>query len=195
MLEYDKDPEHEGSGFMLFKALKSLLMLLPQSTCYFVLKDRLTSVSRFRQSTIRMNLRQREADLRPLNVFLDRVQAVRAIHCAAVWSTIRAESLEIPVVQEERTKEEGADRREWLGYASKQEEKDAKEEYLRQKNRQSEDLVTIEEANEYSDLAVEPPVESKTFQVEAPDELGATSTTIHEGEEPKWKKFWEDTDV
>lgn len=36
---------------MLFKALKALLMMLPQSTCYHVLKDRLVSVSRFRQSS------------------------------------------------------------------------------------------------------------------------------------------------
>ena len=37
---------------MLFKSLKSLLLLLPQSTCYFILRDRLGSVSRFRQTTI-----------------------------------------------------------------------------------------------------------------------------------------------
>lgn len=51
MLEVDVDPDDEGSGSMLFKALKALLMMLPQSTCYHILKDRLVSVSRFRQSS------------------------------------------------------------------------------------------------------------------------------------------------
>jgi hypothetical protein len=51
MLEVDVDPDEEGSGTMLFKALKALLMMLPQSTCYHILKDRLVSVSRFRQSS------------------------------------------------------------------------------------------------------------------------------------------------
>lgn len=36
---------------MLFRLLKSIVMILPQSTCYHVLKDRLTSVARFRQSS------------------------------------------------------------------------------------------------------------------------------------------------
>lgn len=35
---------------MLFKALKSVLMMLPQSTCYRILRERMVSVSRFRQS-------------------------------------------------------------------------------------------------------------------------------------------------
>ena len=37
---------------MLFLALKAILMLLPQSTCYRVLKERLDSTARFRQSAI-----------------------------------------------------------------------------------------------------------------------------------------------
>uniref|UniRef100_A0A7R9WMY5 BSD domain-containing protein n=1 Tax=Craspedostauros australis TaxID=1486917 RepID=A0A7R9WMY5_9STRA len=37
---------------MLFLTLKSLLMILPQSACFHILKDRLVSASRFRQSVL-----------------------------------------------------------------------------------------------------------------------------------------------
>jgi hypothetical protein len=50
---------------MLFKALKALLMMLPQSTCYHVLKDRLVSVSRFRQSSFAASARRTKSPLSP----------------------------------------------------------------------------------------------------------------------------------
>ena len=47
MLESDDDPTREGSSAMLFRCFKSLLMLLPQSTSYAILKDRLQQLVNF----------------------------------------------------------------------------------------------------------------------------------------------------
>ncbi|KAL3923350.1 MAG: hypothetical protein SGARI_006237, partial [Bacillariaceae sp.] len=41
MLETDLNPLKEGSGTMLFQTLKCILMLMPQSACYSILRDRL----------------------------------------------------------------------------------------------------------------------------------------------------------
>ncbi|KAL7537668.1 hypothetical protein ACHAXR_007987, partial [Thalassiosira sp. AJA248-18] len=55
MLECEDDPYHEGSGAMLFRTLKSIMMLLPQSTSYMILKERLTSMARYRQSAVALS--------------------------------------------------------------------------------------------------------------------------------------------
>jgi Vacuolar protein 14 C-terminal Fig4p binding len=95
MLERDTNINTEGSGTMLFRTLKSLLMIIPRSTCYNVLRDRLTSVSKFRQSTItvqRFTFPKNISGER--DIYVARVLQVRAMHCEAEWQTIRADSLE-----------------------------------------------------------------------------------------------------
>lgn len=143
MIETDKDPLAEGSGTMLFQVLKNILMVIPQSACYNVLRDRLVSTSRFRQSVIANNSHDDEQNLsKETEVFVSRVLSVRRMHCRTVWETIRAESLEnIPSRSSSRivktkhedvggpAREEGADRREWLGYSSKEDEKETKARY------------------------------------------------------------------
>lgn len=95
MLERDTDIKAEGSGTMLFRTLKSLLMIIPNSTCYNVLRDRLNSVAKFRQSTITVQRLQPPKNLSgERDIYVVRVLQVRALHCQAEWQTIRAESLE-----------------------------------------------------------------------------------------------------
>lgn len=87
MLE-DNDRTDEGSGFMLFKLLKSLLMILPQSTCYRILRDRLTSVARFRQTVPIV----KRVDAGDTESFVNRILTVRHLHCRVTWEAIRADS-------------------------------------------------------------------------------------------------------
>lgn len=169
---------------MLFKSLKSLLLLLPQSTCYFILRDRLVSVSRFRQTTVPVaggsptvngrldSLLHRQSLVPPgaattiitngcgtatngssgrgtsaggdaMEVFLTRVLDVRALHCEGAWNAIRSESLEVPPWKENDDpvdEEPGSQRREWLGYASDAEERQAhatRRREAKQRNRSS----------------------------------------------------------
>jgi len=110
MLECDKDPKAEGSGAMLFRTLKLMLMLLPQSSCYNVLRDRLTTVSRFRQSAIavsrRATLEDNEGKICVNNeAFVERIYQVRALHCGAKWQLIRAESLKEEANEKQRHQE------------------------------------------------------------------------------------------
>lgn len=161
MLETDKDPLAEGSGTMLFKTMKLILMVIPQSACYNVLRDRLASTSRFRQSVIANNSNDDEKNLSKLTeVFVSRVLKVRQMHCITIWETIRAESLESISVSTKSAEsksanampnESGADRREWLGYASKEDEMEAREKYRDGKRRC--DHLKIEVLDEgYEDL-------------------------------------------
>jgi hypothetical protein len=92
MLDTDQDPVSEGSGTMLFQTLKILLMLVSQSTSYNVLRDRLVSTSRFRQSVIANSSHDDERNICPqTEAFVSRVVEVRSMHCQAMWETIRAE--------------------------------------------------------------------------------------------------------
>lgn len=172
MLEQNEDQSAEGSGAMLFKTLKFLLMIVPQSTCYNVLKDRLVSVSRFRQSTaiaprLSFGVGQSFNNKNSVNsidkkrldeqteVFVTRVLKVRAIHCDAMWQTIRSESLECKLPESIPVHEEGESRRHWLGYASKEEQLKAEERYRREKQSQHQGKeLSIEEINGYEDLGV-----------------------------------------
>lgn len=168
MLERNQDPCAEGSGTMLFKTLKFLLMITPQSTCYTVLKNRLVSLSRFRQSTSvapfseeqnNLNIVDKKTDHEQTDVFVTRVLQVRAMHCDAMWETIRSESLETEAtVKPKFDKDEGESRREWLGYASKEEQRKAEERYRREKlSHQQPNGISIEEITSgYQDLAQEP---------------------------------------
>jgi Vacuolar protein 14 C-terminal Fig4p binding len=162
MLEIDADPLKEGSGTMLFETLKSILMITPQSACYSVLQDRLVSTSRFRQSVISNSSTDDETDVsKSTAVFISRVLKIRSMHCNIVWENIRAESLETIATSQistevrdtyEPTRESGSDRREWLGYSSKEEELAAQRKFRDDKN--GNDRLQIEELNEgYEDLA------------------------------------------
>lgn len=163
MLEIDPDPFMEGSGTMLFQTLKSILMVIPQSACYNVLRDRLVSTSRFRQSVISNKSTDDGAKLNKwTEIFVSRVVKVRAMHCKVVWDNIRAESLETKMFQTLpgsghgdgdvlRKIEPGAGRREWLGYKSKEEESAAQKKYKDVKTNR--ERLQIEELHEgYEDL-------------------------------------------
>lgn len=154
MLEADREPLAEGSGSMLFQALKSLLMIIPQSTCYNLLRSRLTSTSRFRQSAISLKIEDNSEDRlsTEMEQFVCRVLDVRQMHCASLWDTIRLESLEneTTLAQKEEEKkqehhEEGSDRRSWLGYSSKEEELAAQARYREEKRQQQFSGVVVEE--------------------------------------------------
>lgn len=115
MLESESESNDEGSGAMLLHTLKSLLMLLPQSTCFNVLKDRLLTVSKYRQNTMGSGKRRNIHVKGTLTEqFVSRLKEVRAMHNTAKWGAIRSESLEeeskCDVVSiEKEMKEEGHD--------------------------------------------------------------------------------------
>jgi len=130
MLECEDDPYQEGSGAMLFRTLKSILMLLPQSTSYMILKERLTSMARYRQSAVALTgLSKHIEPDSETDVFVKRILSVRRLHCDAKWRNIRAESLEEPsrYVDEDQKLSAAQQRREWLGYADEEDEIATKE--------------------------------------------------------------------
>ena len=213
MLETDEDPLAERSGTMLFQVLKSLLMLIPQSACYNVLRDRLVSTSRFRQSVIANNSHDDEQNLsKETEIFVSRVLTVRRMHCRTVWKTIRAESLEtIPANgrTHESTKrpnrEEGVDRREWLGYATVEEEEKSKAKYKEERQgSRGINGVTIEEVvdtyNEFpafpndaiAELVLNEELVAAAVEQAEPDSSAKPIEEIKETEEKdeEWKAFW-----
>jgi len=96
MLEGDHESNDEGSSAMLLRTLKSLLMLLPQSTSFSVLRDRLLIVSKYRQTTMTPGKRRKIYIKGTLTeLFVSRLRQVRKIHYTAKWDTVRAESLEV----------------------------------------------------------------------------------------------------
>ena len=130
MLECEDDPCKEGSGAMLFRTLKSIMMLLPQSTSYIILKNRLLSVARFRQSAVALSGLSKSVEHgSETDVFVKRVVQIRKLHCDAKWRNIRAESLEEPsrFFSEDQKLITDQQRREWLGYADEEEELVAKQ--------------------------------------------------------------------
>jgi hypothetical protein len=185
MLERDGDPTREGSANMLFQTLKALLMLLPQSTCYFVLRDRLASVSRFRQSAIANPnpVRTRNNTKDDVSVYLHRILEVRMMHCRAAWDTIRADSLELPVDPIDLIDAESS-RSRWLGYSSTEEALEAQETYRREKSGRKD--VSIERFAEGYDELASMTHESKTLStMEREPEL--------EEPEKQWTKFWQES--
>jgi hypothetical protein len=191
MLEQDKNPNSEGSGTMLFQLLKSLLMILPQSTCYNILKDRLASISRFRQgATPRIARADASRSMSgATELFVTRIEQVRSLHCSATWVNIRADSLEVPHLEHEIMINDGADRRGWLGYATKQEETEALLKFRQEKNTPRQSNFVKEEVKEgYHDLeAVGESVEKvKDFtpNEETKEEMGADG----------WKHYWANAD-
>jgi hypothetical protein len=184
MLENDKDPLVEGSGTMLFQTLKSLLMLIPQSTCYNLLRDRLVSTSRFRQSVIAVLANDEGNGLsKETEMFVNRVLDVRAMHCEALWETIRAESLEslkadTKLEEEDVPQEEGADKREWLGYGTKEEERVAQARFREEKRRRQAGVVIEEDRTSYNDL------ESMATEGEG------QNLHPNKEEDESWKDYW-----
>jgi hypothetical protein len=195
MLERDKDPTKEGSGSMLFQALKSLLMMLPQTTCYFVLRDRLTSVSRFRQSALTANQKHVQAK-EETNIFLKRILDVRILHCTATWTTIRRESLETSSVLATKVNDEGASRRELLCYSSKKEDEDAQ--YNFRKAKKGSPGTAIEELkDEYIDLATASSTSNKGNELSpstAPQvKVETDAEDVSNVDADAWKGYWADT--
>lgn len=130
LLDYEDDPYCEGSGAMLFLVLKRILMLLPQSTSYMILQERLSSVARYRKSAVSLNksFNQAEVDSHT-HEFVKQIVKARRLHVWAKWRMIRAESLEeepCRIVTDEQKFYAKQQRREWLGYASEEEEKATK---------------------------------------------------------------------
>ncbi|KAL3786223.1 hypothetical protein HJC23_002474 [Cyclotella cryptica] len=127
LLECEDDPYNEGSGAMLFLTLKRVLMLLPQSTSYMILQERLLSVARYRQSAVALNAVSKHVEIGSVtDIFVKRVLTARKIHVWAKWRMIRAESLqEVPcrIVTDEQKFNTQQQRREWLGYANEEDEK------------------------------------------------------------------------
>lgn len=193
MLEADPDPYVEGSGAMLFRALKLLLMIVPQSSCYRVLRDRLVTASRFRQSALvrcspaqsqKQEEEEKEEQTPEKWLFGSRVLDVRKLHCDVCWETIRSESLEPPSVANIRH-DEGSQRRKWLGFSSKEEERASKAKFEEEK-RQLKSGFKIEEITDkkYHQIEDMPTSEVKKFQMDA------TKPPEADGEEDEWKDYW-----
>jgi len=130
LLECEDDPYQEGSGAMLFRTLKSILMVLPQSTSYVILKERLSSTARFRQSAVALRGLSKHVEKgSKTDIFVKRLVKTRKLHCDAKWRNIRAESLEDPsrLIGEEQKLKAAQQRREWLGYADEEDEIATKE--------------------------------------------------------------------
>jgi hypothetical protein len=193
MLERDHRQCNEGSGTMLFQLLKSILMILPQSACYRILRDRLVSVSKFRQSTMlkvkgENGLKNLSDDTRK---FVARTYYVRNLHCLATWRTVRQDSLEVTKRDREVIHDEGADRRSWLGYESKEEQFDAERVHRDGKKR----AVHIEDISPgYHDMG------SSNHQITVHDFVvpteneGQHQTEGDDLDTNQWKKFWASAD-
>ena len=188
MLEADKEPLAEGSGTMLFQVLKSLLMIIPQSTCYNLLRNRLTSTSRFRQSAISFHVEDLEVHLsKQTEQLVSRVLDVRQMHCASIWDTIRLESLESEISRERKEEEkkqddheEGADRREWLGFSSKEDEHAAQIRFRDEKLRRQGSGVFIEElGGQYNE-----------FEAMDSDGFAVNDFLPNREENESWKDYW-----
>jgi hypothetical protein len=188
MLEYDDDPTSEGSGTMLFNTLKSLSMIIPQSTCFRILRDRLTSISRFRQNINagKPTVKPKTSASTDTQSYVERVVKVRALHCNAAWTAIRADSLETPKIEKESLEDEGASRRKWLGYTSKEEESQGRQMYRNNKQSLGKSNVTrIQEiSSTYDDLADM----KNEFNEASKFELNPDS------KEEIWMQYWAETE-
>lgn len=199
MLERDRKQSDEGSGEMLFQLLKSILMILPQSLCYRVLRDRLVSVSKFRQSTMirtsstKVHIGDEDISLHlPADTksFVARTHQIRKLHCLATWQTIRQDSLE--VIKQVRTQvdDEGADRRSWLGYADKEEQAHT-ERGFRDRNKQNyiEDVTPGYHEMGSSGMHIQ----VKDFDV-PPENNELDDDGADKAGDKQWKDFWAKAD-
>ena len=209
MFEADENPHSEGSGAMLFRTLALVLMIVPQSTCYRILRDRLVTVSRFRQTALsRNNLHDGHGDSDDGNtwLFASRVLEMRKLHCDVAWDTIRSESLETSsVVTHDSQHEVGSHRRDWLGFANKEEEAASKLKFQEEKNllKGSVKIEELRDGNQYDRLEDMIPSDA----TENPQEILETKSTseskltVEQGAKPpghpgdEWKSYWEENGV
>ncbi|KAL3784627.1 hypothetical protein ACHAW5_003428 [Stephanodiscus triporus] len=209
MLECEDDPYQEGSGAMLFRTLKSILMLLPQSTSYIILKERLTSIARYRQSAVALSgLSRKIVPGSEMDAFVKRIVSVRRLHCDAKWRNVRAESLEEPsrTLSEDQKLTAAQQRREWLGYADEEEELTAiekiKNNMLGNTQKRAEAVGTYETLNEMTTQLAQ--YKDNTDECEACVAPPTTKGLINQFErmsagedekedrtKPQWREYWE----
>jgi hypothetical protein len=190
LLECDDDPYQEGSGAMLFRTLKSILMVLPQSTSYMILKERLSSTARFRQSAVALHGLSKHVEKgSKTDIFVKRLVSTRKLHCDAKWRNIRAESLEDPsrFIGEEQKVMAAQQRREWLGYADEEDEIATKEKMKREMlgngPRKAEMVGVYEELNE---------METPQLGSNKDDNI-TCETCVDSGDKDKkgqWREYW-----
>jgi hypothetical protein len=208
MLQTDADPGAEGSGAMLYKALKLILMIVPQSTCYRILRDRLFTLSRFRQSALIREPQKDRGGSSQENSWLyaSRVLDVRKLHCDISWETIRSESLETAKISSApvHPSEEGDHRRQWLGFTSKEEEQLSQERHWEEKRRTNsgfkieeiregyhhlEDIATTEVQNFIPEECAVQETRKEPHE-HAFQETEAKSGDKENNNESKWKELW-----
>lgn len=123
LLEGEENPALEGSGAMLYRVLKSLLMLLPQSTSYHILQQRLLAVARFRQCAVHLHgMGNIEVHGTSAEIYVHRILDTRKLHCDSKWCAIRSESLEPTSVTDYDYIDVDESRRAWLGYENEEDE-------------------------------------------------------------------------
>jgi hypothetical protein len=199
MLERDLDCCDESSGAMLFRFLKSLLMILPQSTCYRVLRDRLTSIARFRQSNGSLSKyhplfekKISRSTTSETKIYAERIFETRKLHCDATWTSIRQDSLETKYEQQ-RMSTDGSTRLEWLGYSSKEDEEQSVRRF-REDRFGSAYRDRIEEINyDYSDLESiqnqSTKINEYTIEKKEIDKFGEEAESAQQTSQP-WLQYW-----
>jgi len=192
MLDCDEDPTQEGSSAMLYRLLKSILMILPQSTSYKLLEKRLLSVARFRQCAVRLEgMSNVEIRGTSAEVFVRRILEVRKIHCDAKWRSIRSESLEPASVMDYDGVDVNEGKRHWLGYANEDEERKKKEMYRNESKIRHVDRGL---SKSYRSLkAVEeviPPDDRNVAREENETKKESKENTDDGDDETKWKQYW-----
>jgi len=223
MLECEEDPGGESSGAMLFGVLKSMLMLLPQSTSFGLLRERLASLARFRQSAVYLH-GMGDVEIRGTSaeVFVHRIFEVRRMHCDTRWRSIRAESLE-PFSNDFDNVRVEESKRSWLGYDNEEEERRVKERYQMEKARRKKGgrghengggevessvhgYQVLDQLDDVDSDAIVDNTKVENFgdNIEAYSEMKTNEPTSNpieesndEGREAKnkWKDYWADADV
>jgi hypothetical protein len=186
MLDCDEDPAQEGSGAMLYRVLKSILMLLPQSSTYNILQQRLVSIARFRQQAVHLaGMSHVEIRGTSAEVFVHRILEVRKMHCDSKWRSIRSESLE-PVSVLDYEDVDPDVKRKWLGYEDEEEEKIAKGK-LREKKKSTESGVGY---SDFEDMTKKGRGEPSSNELKEHDR-----TQKEEEKKQNWKEYWVEKNV
>ena len=181
MLDCDEDPAQEGSGAMLYRVLKSMLMLLPQSSTYNLLQQRLLSVARFRQQAVHLaGMSNVEIRGTSAEVFVHRILEARKMHCDFKWRAIRSESLE-PVSVMDYEDIDPDVKRKWLGYENEEEELSTKEK-LRHKKKSSDSGSGY---SNFEDMAGDGDAEDSSLDEENKNESKEDNVKKH-----NWKEYW-----
>jgi Vacuolar protein 14 C-terminal Fig4p binding len=201
MLEADDDPKAEGSGSMLFRILALLLMIVPQSTCYYVLRDRLMSLSRFRHCTLRKSLQITFSDEeleghQSAWIYASHVTEVRQLHCDVAWDTIRSESLEtFTISDEERNHDMGSQRRDWLGFANEEEEISSRIKANEQQQMEKFEMLELRKgADQYHDIEkIQSTTVKRYILPDSSPPSEKTEDAAIASENDEWKSFWKES--